>query len=87
MVGILHIIKCHGDETALEIIKKQAKSGIISVLLMQDGVLDCDELDLEVTVYASKADVIARGIRTWKQLLDYDEIVDLICDSDKVMCW
>jgi len=87
MVGILHIIKHHGDDIALDIIREQLKFGSISVLLMQDGVLDCDKLDLDITIYASKADVVARGIKTWIQLLDYDEIVDLIFNSEKVICW
>ncbi|MCL7415891.1 MAG: hypothetical protein M8349_07540 [ANME-2 cluster archaeon] len=87
MVGILHIIKHHGDDIALDIIQEQIKFESISVLLMQDGVLDCDELGLDVAIYASKADVVARGVKTWIQLLDYDEIMDLIFNSEKVICW
>ncbi|MDF1557890.1 MAG: DsrH/TusB family sulfur metabolism protein [ANME-2 cluster archaeon] len=87
MVGILHIIKRHSDDIALDIIREQIKFESISVLLMQDGVLDCDELGLDVAIYASKPDVVARGIKTWIQLLDYDEIVDLIFNSEKVICW
>jgi sulfur relay protein TusB/DsrH len=87
MVKILHIIKGHGDDIALDIIKEQLKFENISILLMQDGVLDCDKLDLDVAICASKADVVARGIKTWKELLDYDEIVDLIFNSEKVICW
>ncbi|HUW67856.1 MAG TPA: DsrH/TusB family sulfur metabolism protein [Candidatus Nanoarchaeia archaeon] len=87
MVGILHIIKRHGDDIALDIIREQLKFGSVSVLLMQDGVLDCDKLGLDITTYASKSDVVARGIKTWIELLDYDGIVDLIFNSEKVICW
>jgi sulfur relay protein TusB/DsrH len=87
MVGILHIIKRHDDVIALDIIREQLEFGSVSVLLMQDGVLDCDKLGLDVTIYASEADVVARGIKTWTNLLDYEKIVDLIFDSEKIICW
>lgn len=87
MVGILHIIKNHDDDIALDIIREQIKSHNVEVLLIQEGVLDCDELGLDVPVYASKSDVVARGIRTWARLLDYGEMVDLICNAETVVCW
>lgn len=87
MVEILHIIKSPFDSNALDIIRAHIKVHEVAVLLMQDGVLDADIVDMDLKLYASKADVEARGIGMDADLLDYGEIVDLIFSSDKVICW
>jgi sulfur relay protein TusB/DsrH len=87
MVEILHVIKSHGDKIAFDIIKEQVKSRDVAVLLIQDGVLEADTVDMDVEIYASKSDVEARGIKTGVRLLHYEDVVELIFDSEKVVCW
>lgn len=87
MVDILHIVKDHGDITALDVVREQGKVMDIAVLLLQDGVLDCDRVDFGVEMYASQPDVVARGVKTWIKLLDYEDMVDFIFNAGKVVCW
>jgi len=81
------VIKEHGDNIAFDIIREQGKSRDVAVLLIHDGVLDHNLVDPGITTYAARADIEARGMRTDIVLLDYIEIVDLIFDSDRVVCW
>lgn len=86
MVEILHLIKEHGDSIALEVVREQSKNRDVAVLFIQDGVLDADDVGLDV-VYASRPDVEARGILSSGRLLDYPQIMELIFACGKTICW
>ena len=79
----LHIVDNLDDDLPHRLLA-QAREGEATVLLIHDAVLrDCGG----GRVYACKADVEARGAATSHQLLDYDGILDLILEHDKVICW
>jgi sulfur relay protein TusB/DsrH len=81
-------------------IKKNTKLGLV---LIQDGVIgittmgkipkQMDELlNLDIAVFAMIADVISRGIRpefihNKIESIDYDELIDLIDNTPKVISW
>ncbi len=84
---ILHIVKTKHDTLAFSIAKEQALSNDVSILLLHDAVLiDKGKLN-GLKAFACKDDVLARGIETQYQLLDYPEIVNLIFDNEKVISW
>ncbi len=84
---ILHIVKTKYDTLAFSMAKEQALSNDVSTLLLHDAVLiDKGKLN-GLKVFAGKDDVLARGIETQCQLLNYQEIVSLIFDNEKVISW
>jgi sulfur transfer complex TusBCD TusB component (DsrH family) len=83
--AILHILRNLKDESAWQIIEAQRLSRPVAVLLMHDAVLAPPPLD--VPLYACAADVQARGIGSALPQLTYDQIVELIFASERVMVW
>lgn len=83
--AILHILRNLKDESAWQIIQAQRTSQRVVVLLMHDAVLAPPPLD--VPMYACAADVQARGISPSLPQLTYDQIVELIFASARVMVW
>lgn len=84
---ILHMIKNKHDTIAFMIAKKQASTNDVSILLLHDAILvDRSQLN-GLKVFACKDDVLARGIKTQCQLVDYPGIVNLIFDNERVISW
>lgn len=79
---ILHIIRDPNDVTAIEIATSQSKDHEVAVLLMHDGVYASPGL----TVYAVSDDARARGVAK-HELVEYDRIVEMIFEYDKVISW
>ncbi len=79
---ILHIIREPNDTTPFEIAKSQESGNEVAVLLLHDGVYARPDL----TTYASSDDSKARGI-TAHELVDYDRIVQMLFEYDKVISW
>jgi sulfur relay protein TusB/DsrH len=91
-------------ERLLPILKVQLKKNRqIGFVLMHDGVIGVSKksktpeslkelLNLDITIYALKPDIKARGIPL-NQLLDkiktieYDELVDVLETSQKIISW
>jgi sulfur relay protein TusB/DsrH len=84
---ILHIVKNKIDTLAFSMAKEQALANDVSILLLHDAVL-ADKAQLNgLKVFACTDDVLARGIETQNRLIDYQEIVNLVFDSEKVISW
>ncbi len=84
---ILHIVKNKHDTLSFSMAKGQALDNDVSMLLLHDAILvDRGQLN-GLKVFACKDDVLARGIETQCQLIDYPEIVNLIFDNEKVISW
>jgi len=84
---ILHILRNKGDHYAVHMALQQAKEGghDVAILLLHDAVF---EAPLEgVKTFASRKDVLARGITSHAELVDYPQIVDLIFKYDSSICW
>ncbi len=79
---ILHIIRNPNDATPIEIAKAQSKDNEVVVLLMHDAVYTSPELK----VYACAADAEARDA-TVHERVDYDRIVEMLFEYDKVVSW
>ena len=82
---ILHVIKNPDEKKAFEIAKIQAKKHEIGILLIQDAVLGKLSFDF-ARAYVSDADVKARNQKI-EDTIDYDEMVKLIFEYDRVISW
>jgi len=49
--------------------------------------LDHNLVDSGIKTYAARSDIEAMGIKTDIVLLDCGEVVDMIFDSNRVVCW
>ncbi len=68
--------------------KSQTKmSGEVTLLLIHDAVLIGPSLIKTFNVFACSDDVKARGINTPVNTLDYKQMLKLIADCDKAICW
>lgn len=91
-------------ERLLPILKTQInKNHRIGFVLIHDGVIGISKkgkipksiaelLDLNITVYALKPDINARGIALNQlhdklNIIDYDELVDVLESTQKVISW
>ena len=83
----LHIIKKTNDIYAWRTAFRQRgkRETQVSVLLIHDAVFDPIEDDTDV--FACQDDVMARGVKTKASLVDYEEIVRMLLDTDSVVCW
>jgi len=80
MVDTVFLIKKPADFPILDIIGDNDV-----LILIQDGVLRQPSID---NWYACKEDVIAREIKIQEsKLLDYEEILNLVEKSNKVVVW
>ncbi|HLA37502.1 MAG TPA: DsrH/TusB family sulfur metabolism protein [Candidatus Brocadiales bacterium] len=91
---ILHIIRDKGHELALSTALAQATdlTQKVALLLIHDAVLTRAETLKGLEVFALKDDVEARGVGDVVRLrrmplLDYNGMLELIFESDKVIAW
>ena len=83
---ILHIIRSNDDRLAQHVIEeiRRADSPKQTLLMIQDGVY---VRPVDQDIYACADDVRSRGIETDLPLVEYDQIVDMIFEHDKVITW
>ncbi|ODS31773.1 MAG: hypothetical protein SCARUB_03097 [Candidatus Scalindua rubra] len=87
---ILFIVKDKSDlDCLLKIYEKsQAKKlSEIIFLLIHDAVLVEPKSYNNFKVFASRDDVEARGVDSQFDTLDYSQILKLMSDCSKVICW
>ena len=84
---VLHIIRNADDPLAKRIIDEiEADNGSEqTLLLIQDGVYTNPQSSARV--FACSDDVAARGVTTDIPLVEYDRIVEMVFESDKVITW
>ncbi len=82
---ILHIVRRAGDGYAAEIAARQGDEHDVACLLLHDAVYAPPAPG--VRACACAADVAARGVPSPAETVDYESIVRLIFDHDKVICW
>lgn len=83
---LLHILRQLDDERALATARIHAREHTTSLLLIQDAVL-ARVADFPGPVYACAEDVAARTRVAPYEEMDYDRIVQLIFEHDKVITW
>ena len=85
---VLHIIRNSDDPLARRMIGQLADGGADgaeqTLLLIQDGVYMRPE---GLRVLACADDVRARGVETDAELVEYQRIVDMVFEYDKVITW
>jgi sulfur relay protein TusB/DsrH len=91
-------------DNLLKIIKEQINIGAnIKLVLIHDGVIGLskkgkkntsllDLLNLPLTIYAIKADLLARGIDIKNlyekiKIIDYEDLVDLLAETPRIVSW
>ncbi|MCP4365937.1 MAG: hypothetical protein GY800_11655 [Planctomycetes bacterium] len=92
---ILHVIKKRDHALAAATVRDQARllpaTENLTVLLIHDAVLTTDdslrELGAGVSVMILKDDAAARGVDSPYPSVDYNGMLKLIIDSEKVICW
>ncbi len=95
MRKILHIIREKDHTLAASAVRDQAgllpASENLTVLLIHDAVLSAEgslkELGAGVSVIMLKDDAAARGVNPPYPTVDYNGMLELIFDSEKVICW
>lgn len=85
MARVLNIIRRRDDDEAVEIAREQTALGEVSLLYLHDAVYRAPEPDMPT--FASRPDVEARGVESRCRLLSDEEVVKLIFDCEKVICW
>lgn len=86
MQKILHIIKDMNDHVSIDIAKKQADTNEIGLLFIHDAVLGDLSPDF-AKVYVLDADVQARNLNVEAETVDYNGMVQLLFEYDKVVSW
>jgi sulfur transfer complex TusBCD TusB component (DsrH family) len=86
-MNILHIMKEPDDAYAWQTAETQRshEGDRVTVLLLQDAIFSGNRGSDRV--FACRDDVLARGARTEASLVGYPEIVNLILESDSIVCW
>ncbi len=87
---ILHIIKDKSHELALATARAQSLTGgaqKVAMLFIHDGVLTQADALGGLEAFALKDDVEARGVTVSYPLVDYQGMLRLIFESDKVITW
>lgn len=86
---ILHVIKEKDHYLALSTAlgQREDSSNDITLLLIHDAVLTREDSLKGLKVLALKDDAEARGTKPTYPLVDYQEMLKLIFDSEKVICW
>ena len=84
---ILHVIKRMDDICAWETAARQAEKegNHVSILLLQDAVFN--PVQAEINTFACEEDVFSRGVKTDALIVDYEEIVTIILNTDSIICW
>lgn len=85
MKKILHILKKKEDSFPLDIIRKEAGSNEVSVILIQEAV------DLNVNGIGAKVFVLSEDLKDQKNpsypRIGYKEMLEFILDADTVVTW
>ncbi len=83
---VLHIIRSNDDPLARRFIDEIGRldNAEQALLMIQDGVYMRPN---GAKAYASAEDVRARGVETDVELVDYDRIVEMVFEADKVITW
>lgn len=88
---VLHIIRKKGEGFPRDVISEHRKTEKVSVLLVQDAVFLFaglrDGAGPGMATYACKDDLVARGMDPGPGALSYQEMVSLIWENDRVVCW
>ena len=79
----LHMLRKTNDPFAMEAIRSQEDP--VALLLIQDGVLARGKFPEKT--YACEEDLTARGVKSPYHSIDYDGIVRLIAEYDRVIVW
>ncbi len=85
---ILHIVREPDDPCPFEYALRQVSSGQneVAVLLIHNGVYSKKELP-DVKTIVLKDDMEARGIDTGHETTDYNRMIDLVFEYDRVITW
>ncbi len=84
MKRIVHILKKKEDPNAVEVIRAQARSNDVTVLLIQEAV------DLELGGVKAKVFALADDAKEKKPIypqIGYKEMLNYILDSETVVTW
>jgi sulfur transfer complex TusBCD TusB component (DsrH family) len=81
----LHLIRKSRDPLAEEAISYEAREGSVSVLLIQDGVLNRSPFPGEV--FVSLEDLEARAQESPHRKIDYTEIGRIILRHERTVVW
>ncbi len=94
---ILHVIKERDHALAVSTVRDQAglfpAAENVTVLLIHDAVLGAEDTLRElgaganVSIIMLKDDAAARGVDSPYPSADYNRMLKLIFDSEKVICW
>jgi sulfur relay protein TusB/DsrH len=85
-VKVLHILRSNDDHLARRMAEDMARLDGVeqALLLLQDGVYASPA---GIPAFACGEDVRARGITTDLELIDYQRIVEMIFEYDRVITW
>lgn len=83
---VLHILRNYDDRLASDIREAIARLDGVeqAILMIQDGVY---ARPAAAHAFACAEDVRARGIETDLELVDYDRIVEMLFEYDRVITW
>lgn len=84
---LVHVITRWGDRRAWETAAAHARGRRVTVLLLQDGVLESGPAPAGVEVVASARDMEAYGLAGRHRAVDDAGIVDLLFAADRVISW
>ena len=90
IMKILFVVKEKNDlDFLLEMYEKPQREmdNKITFLLIHDAVLAESISSTDFKVFACNDDVKARGVDTLFNTLDYVQMLKLMADCDKVICW
>lgn len=84
-MSILHLVRDPDDQRAFATIEAQAAATDVTVIYLQDAVYR-DPVP-GVRTLACARDWQARQPKTTCEQIDYDEIIELIAQHDRVITW
>lgn len=82
---LLHLIRKTDDALAEETALAHAKGHQVTCVFLQDAVLS--PFRLPGNCYLLKEDVEARGNEPSHPVIDFPGLIDLVFESDSVVCW
>lgn len=85
----LHLLRRYRDSLAEEAIRAEivdhAGEGAVTVLLIQDAVLE--EPELSAPIFVNQSDIEARGVDRPCEKVDYHRICRMVVEHDRVVVW
>ncbi len=89
---ILHVIKERDHALAISTVREQtvlppAAENDVTVLLIHDAVLTAEDRLKGLRVTALKDDAAARAAEPPYPSVDYNGMLKLVFESDRVICW